>query len=169
MREDKQQKNSAEGTRPEFAEGFQAYIDPLLTAWRELDEIEAKEKEFAIRKSRLKATVEALKPLVFKEAWDINSLGLSDAIRFVIQNAGRALSARDIRTKFEDFDYDLSGFDNPLASIHTALKRMAETDELVELGEDGKKKTFTPGPDLKPVLPGSNASDEAMRTALAKK
>jgi len=170
MRDDKEQKNPRQKPEgPEFAEGFEAYIDPLLKAWNELDEIEAKEKEFAVRKCRLKATVEALKPLVFKETWDINSLSLSDAIRFVISNAGRPLSAMDIRTKLADFDYRLDGFENPLANIHTALKRMAETDELAEYDEDGKKRTFTPGPELKPVQPESTASDEEMRSALAKK
>lgn len=140
----------------EFADGFEVYIDALIKAWNELDQIKETEKQLAYRKSKLNETVAALKPLVFKEAWDINSLTLSDAIRFVFSTAKRPLTAIATRTKLEDLGYNLEQFDNPLANIHTALKRMGDTDELVLVVDDDKKKMFEPGPELKPIAKPEN-------------
>jgi hypothetical protein len=134
-----------------FAEGYEVYLKALLKAWGELDQIKETKKQLAYRESKLNETVAALKPLVFKQTWDINMLTLSDAIRFVFSSAKRSLTAVAVRTKLEDLDYNLSQFDNPLATIHTALKRMGDTNELVLVENDDKKKVFEPGPDLKTV------------------
>jgi|SRR5262249_29866255 len=148
-----QDKNSPEPPSLEFAEGYEVYAEALLSAYKERDQIVETEKQLAFRKAKLNETIEALKPLVFKRTWDINSLGLSDAIRFVFNNSQRHLTASDVRTKLEDLGYDLKQFDNALASIHTALRRMTETQELYFIPDEseGKKKLFEAGPELKPV------------------
>lgn len=148
MSEDKLEKTPPD---PVFAEGYEVYIDAFIKAFGELEDIKVKEKELAYRKAKLNETVIALRPLVFKQDWDINTLTLSDAIRFVFNTVKRPLSALDLRTKLEDLDYNLAQFDNPLANIHTALKRMGDTNELYVIEKDDKKKTFEPGPNLKPV------------------
>jgi hypothetical protein len=154
----------------EFVDGCEPYLDALVNAWQELDEIKVKEREMAYRKAKLNESVTALKPLVFKHTWDINTLGLSDAIRFVFSNTKRPLSALDIRAKLEDLGYSLDGFDNPLANIHTAIKRMNETNELSPVDSDGKKKVFESGPELKPIPEPANETTldelQAARQAL---
>jgi hypothetical protein len=135
----------------EFAEGYEVYAQALAKAYRERDEIVETEKQLAYRKTKLNETIDALIPLVFKRVWDINTLGLSDAIRFVFNNARRPLSPLDIRSKLEDLGYNLKQFENPLASIHTALRRMGETDELYPVESEDKKKMFEPGPELKSI------------------
>ena len=147
MAEDKTE-NSAPSL--EFADGYEGYIDAFVKALHELEEIKTTERNLAYRKAKLNESVTALRPLVFKQAWDINNLTLSDAIRFVFSNAKRHLSAIAVRTKLEDLGYNLDQFDNPLANIHTALKRMGETDELYVIESD-KKKSFEPGPNLKAI------------------
>ena len=151
MADDKLETNSNSDTDSIFADGYEVYINALIKAWGELDQIKETEKQLAYRKAKLNETVEALKPLVFKQTWDINTLTLSDAIRFVFKSAKRPLSALAVRTKLEDLGYNLEQFDNPLANIHTALKRMGDTDELTLIDKDDKKKMFEPGPELKPI------------------
>ena len=148
MSEDK----SAESKPPiEFVDGYEPYLEALYRSWKELEEIKVKERELAYRKAKLNESVVALRPLVFKHSWDINTLTLSDAIRFVFSTAKRPLTAIGVRTKLEDLGYNLQQFDNPLANIHTALRRMGDTDELSRSGQDEKKKAFEPGPELKPI------------------
>jgi len=149
MTDSKKPQNSPAGI--EWAEGCDLYIDAFINAWNELNEIASKEKEFAYRKAILNDTVTALKPLIFKRTWDINSLTLSDAIRWVFKTAKRSLTALEVRSKLTDLGYNLDQFDNPLANIHTALTRMGDTNELSKIENEGKKKAFEPTPDLKPV------------------
>jgi hypothetical protein len=154
----------------EFVDGCEPYLDALVKAWEELEEIKVKEKEMAYRKAKLNESVSALKPLVFKHTWDINTLGLSDAIRFVFSNTKRALSAIEIRAKLEDLGYSIDGFENPLANIHTAVKRMSDTNELSPVESDGKKKVFESGPELKAIPEPTNETTldelQAARQAL---
>ena len=98
MATDKSEKNS---TALEFAEGYEPYIDAFVRAFHELEEIKIKEKEFAFRKAQLNDTVAALKPLIFKQSWDINDLTPTDAIRFVFRSAKRPLAAIEVRSKLD--------------------------------------------------------------------
>jgi len=151
----------------EWAEGCDRYIEAFLNAMRELENIEAKEKEFAYRKAILSDTVTALRPLIFKRAWDISDLSLTDAIRWIFKGSKRPLSALDVRTKLTDLGYNLEQFDNPLANIHTALTRMGETNEITKIESEGKKKTFEPTSELKSVpepTPDISALSEALKT-----
>jgi hypothetical protein len=56
--------------------------------------------------------------------------GLTDACRTVLRNAGQPLSAVEIRGRLVAIGYDLDRYANPLAAIHTVLKRLAEAGEL---------------------------------------
>jgi hypothetical protein len=168
MSEDKEQKTAPETPEVVFTEDCDLYFDALLNAAKELKEIEEKEKEFAYRKAILNDTITALKPMVFKRAWDINALNLSDAIRFIFKSTKRSLSALEVRSKLTDMGYSLDQFDNPLANIHTALTRMGETNELAKIEGEGKKKTFEPTPELKPIQepePSANALANLMALA----
>jgi hypothetical protein len=80
---------------------------------------------------------------------DISSLSLADAIRLVIHSTERGITAKEIRGKLDDLGYDLSKHENPLASIHTAAKRMIDTEELIWVDDHNKK--LSAGPELKPV------------------
>jgi|GEM_PF-2825970 len=132
------------------------YYDALFEAWGELQRIKEQERELAIRKAQLSKTVSALFPLVFPDSLDVNTMSLPNAIRLIMSGADRPLSATDIQTKLEDLGFDLKKFENPLANIHTAMKRMAENDELVLI--DGDRKRVTAGPELKPA-PDMSAGD----------
>jgi hypothetical protein len=143
------------------------YAEALWKAYEELQTIKCQEADLALRKSKLRKTVDALYPIVYPGApEDINSLSLADAIRLIIKNCDKPVSAKEVRNRLYDLGYDLSKYNNPLASVWTASKRMIDAEEL-ELTEDEDEKKLTPGPTLK-TIPDSTDAETAM-DAIAQK
>jgi hypothetical protein len=120
------------------------------SAKRELERIKEEEKNLAIRRAQLQETVRALSPLVFNERLDVNSLSLSNAIRLIFSGTEHLLTPLEVRGKLRDLGFNLEQYENPLANIHTALNRMAESEELTRQ-DDADQKKFNAGPALKPV------------------
>ena len=148
----------ADKTKPEtetpMPEPQLAFALAYLGAKRELERLIEEEKNIAIKKAQLRETIKALAPLVAPElSPDIGSMSLADAVRLVIRSSGRPVSTLEIRSRLKDLGYNLEQHENPLASIHTALRRMEESDEVSSSDWDGteKKKKFEPGPQLKPA------------------
>jgi len=57
--------------------------------------------------------------------------GFTDSIRNVLRNVpSQALTAKQVRDLLRGAGFDLSSYTNPLASIHTILKRLAERGEV---------------------------------------
>jgi hypothetical protein len=57
--------------------------------------------------------------------------GFTDSVRQVLRNIpSRALTAKRVRDLLRDAGFDLSSYTNPLASIHTILRRLAERGEV---------------------------------------
>jgi hypothetical protein len=138
-----------------------------LEAWKELNKLVEDEKQIAVRKAQLRDTMKALAPLVSPEGFpvDIAAMSLANAIRLVIRSAGRPVNALEIRSRLNDLGYNLGQHENPMASIHTALRRMEENDEVKPSEWDGedKKKKFEPGPELKaPQDTGKSEWDAAV-------
>src|SRR6476620_5963777 len=52
--------------------------------------------------------------------------GLTDACRTVMRNAGQPVTPSDVRDRLGSVGFDLDAYSNPLAAIHTTLKRLAE-------------------------------------------
>jgi hypothetical protein len=131
-----------------------AFAIAYLGAKKELERLIEEEKAIALKKAQLRDTMKALAPLVAPElSPDMTKISLADAIRIVIRSAGRPINALEIRGRLKDLGYDVDQHENPMASIHTALRRMEENDEITPREWDGspKKKAFEPGPELKPL------------------
>lgn len=73
----------------------------------------------------LRQTIAALAPLV----GEVSSAGLTDAVRSILAQADEPLSASDIRDRLAALGFDMKSYSNPLATIHTILRRLTETDE----------------------------------------
>lgn len=107
------------------------------------DELELELIEIRAKLSHLEQVLDHLLPLT-----DINfcvseiaQLGLTDAIRRVLQNnKDKKLSATDVRTQLVNEGYDLSSLTAPMASVYKILSRLAEQPEEVrrEKEEDGR-------------------------------
>ena len=123
------------------------YKQALAKAFKDYAELVQQLHELNLRKAQLTETIRALNSLCSKPP-SVNSLSLSDAIRLVFANSGQFMTPLEVRGRLKEFGYDLSKFKNPLASIHTALERMAEAEELSR-GEDEDQKSFEAGDKLK--------------------
>ena len=105
------------------------YLEALTQARKQLAELEELEKNITFRKAQLRTTIEGLASLC-SEAPGIADLPLAEAIRVIFRSSDESYNATDLRDKLQDIGYDLARFKNPLASIHTAIKRMVEAEEL---------------------------------------
>jgi hypothetical protein len=125
------------------------YRSALDKAVSDLAELNKKEHEIMVRKAQLRETVKALRALC-GDLPDVNSLNLSDAIRLVFSGASEPMTAIEVRTKLQELGYEVTKLNNPLAHIHTAIKRMVDAEEILWHGEDeDMKKLFEPGEKLK--------------------
>jgi hypothetical protein len=143
------------------------YLHALTRAWAELFSLQEDEKRLTLKKAQLKNTIDALFPLAFPEAAsgpDIANMSLANAIRLVVQSSGgRAVTVKEVRGKLQDLGFDLAKYENPLASIHTAARRMVESEELTWVDDEGKK--LQAGPEMKNI-PDSTPSEERLNELL---
>jgi hypothetical protein len=66
--------------------------------------------------------------------------GFTDSVRKVLRaNRGQAATAIAVREMLAKAGFNLSAYTNPLASIHTILKRLAERGEVTASMNDGQK------------------------------
>ena len=72
----------------------------------------------------------------------ITQLGLTDAIRYVIQHAGKHLTPVDVRDELLKRYCDPEDYRNLLASVHTVMKRLERAGEITF---DGTKAEWTGG------------------------
>lgn len=79
----------------------------------------------------------------------ISELGITDAIRRVVRSEPR-MTAGQIRAELEKQGFDLSVYQNPMASIYKILTRLHKMDEL-EMEKEGWKTFYKLKP--KTVLP----------------
>lgn len=56
---------------------------------------------------------------------DIASMGITDAVRWTLNNSGELMSANDVRDKLTEKGYDLSSLTAPMASIYKILHRLS--------------------------------------------
>jgi hypothetical protein len=129
------------------------YKDALNRVWTELEAIKEMKKNLGLREAMLNDTLRALLPLVGTWMTDISDYSLSNAVRFIFNGLApdRSLTPIEVRAKLEELGYNLGEHENALASIHTCMRRMTETEELILVTTEDKKKKFEPGPELKSV------------------
>jgi hypothetical protein len=58
-------------------------------------------------------------------------VGISEAIRSILRIAARPMTAADVKNSLDLIGFDFSNFSNASAAVHSTLKRMASTDELI--------------------------------------
>src|SRR5215831_15452550 len=86
---------------------------------------------------RTTTTARSMRPCVnTKSSLPNVPLGLTDACRLVLRNAVEPLTALGVRDRLAAIGIDLDKYSNPLASIHTVLKRLHEGGEIAERDRD---------------------------------
>jgi hypothetical protein len=106
------------------------YRRALDAAVREYEKLSAEHAALEARLSQLQHSIAALNKLCGYEP--TVPLGLTDACRLVLRNATHPMTAVEVRERLASIGVDLEKHSNPLASIHTVLKRLHEAGELAE-------------------------------------
>ncbi len=63
----------------------------------------------------------------------LDSVGISEAIRQVLKDAGVGLMPNQVKAKLSDVGFDLTKYVNPSAVIHNTLKRLETQGEVVQV------------------------------------
>ena len=90
-------------------------------------------------------TLNAIAPLVGEESIEAEMppSGMTDSIRGILSDSGDPLSAAEIRDRLATMGFDMKSYFNPLATIHTVLRRLTESGEAETQETDGVKKFAT--------------------------
>jgi hypothetical protein len=117
------------------------YRRALDAAVREYEKLLAEHATLEGRLAQLKHSIAALTKLCGYEP--TVPMGLTDACRLVLRNANQPLTALEVRDRLTSIGVDLEKHSNPLASIHTVLKRLHGAGELVERDRDDEPSART--------------------------
>lgn len=111
------------------------------------------QREIAARDQQIAAlvqTMNAIAPLVGERAIEVPAgtegeppaVGMTDSIRAILKEAGEPLTASEVRERLETAGFDMKSYSNPLATIHTVLRRLTDAGELETQyeAEAGSKK-----------------------------
>ena len=118
------------------------YRRALDAAVREYEKLSAERAELDGRLAQLKHSIAALTKLCGYEP--TVPLGLTDACRLVLRNAVTPLTALEVRDRLAAIGVDLGKYSNPLASIHTVLKRMHEGGEIADRDREDDPSSYRP-------------------------
>jgi hypothetical protein len=90
--------------------------------------------------SHLDSAVGHLAPLIgIAEAPNkLNGMGITDAVRLVLERARMRLSPQEVREWLATNGFDLSGLTAPMASIYKVLSRLEESKEIEREKEEGR-------------------------------
>lgn len=105
------------------------YRKALDAACREYEQVAAEHARLETRLGQLKQTIGTLNKLCGFEPtvpWS-----LTDACRVILRSAGRPMTAIDVRNSLDAAGLDFTRYSNALAAIHTVLKRLAESGQVV--------------------------------------
>jgi hypothetical protein len=104
------------------------YRRALDAAVREYEQALAERTALDGRLAQLQQTINTLSRLCGLQPtvpW-----GLTDACRTILRNAARPLTAIEVRDRLASIGFDLGRYANPLAAIHTVLKRLTAAGDV---------------------------------------
>lgn len=129
------------------------YKIALQAARDELAELEREKAKIEKRISELQQGIVGLSALAADEAggekpqsmMDVLAgvgveTGLTDAVRMITSSFGFPMTPKQVRDALLHLGYDLSGYSNILASLHTIMKRLATAKELINVTDDAGKE-----------------------------
>jgi hypothetical protein len=126
------------------------YRQALDAAIREYETLGAQRREIDERLEQLAQTIGTLNRLcgfVSTVQW-----GLTDACRVVLKNAGQAMTAMEVRDRLESIGFDLAKYANSLAAVHTVLKRLNQSQEVLFVEHPSGRFACEWRPSFRPVL-----------------
>jgi hypothetical protein len=130
------------------------YFRALEQAIEEYERLKRQREEIETRLAQLRQTITALAPLCRRDsAHHLDEIGLTDACRSVLRASLGPLPPVEVKHRLAATGVDLSGYSNPMASIHTILKRLAAAGEVRRVTTAGKTAYWWKRPVVPLVLP----------------
>lgn len=131
----------------------QAMIDALTAEDAAIDETM---QLLAAKRERIKAALAPLRTLLEPLEPEFDG-GLAEACRQVLKKSSKPMSPLEVRDGLKTLGYDLNKHKNEMASIHSVLKRMAESKESKDVKKhdlkDGTRYSWAGEPDRVPATP----------------
>ena len=75
------------------------------------------------------------------------TLGISDAIRKVLNSSNEAMRPTEIREELREIEFDIDGYKQPLSAIHTTIRRLKDQGEVETIEVDGEATRYKIIPD----------------------
>lgn len=129
------------------------YLAALGQAERELKALvatyDATGKRIAVVADAIKNLREVL-GLRNERTEDLSKWGLTDACRFILAESEIPMTPIDVRDRLALKGFPIDNHTNPLASIHSVLKRLAQSDFATTIKQD-QKIYYMKKPDLPEV------------------
>ena len=157
-----------------YKQSFDTAINELSELVKELNDLDDRRETVSERILKVRRGVIALSPLIGEDPKNIErkfpelfpnvippDTGLTEAVRKILMSSAQPLTPTGVRSELEKAKFDLNKYKNPLASIHTTLKRLAETDGFQVVNNDSVtrywrvlrlKRRLTPLGQLIPVI-----------------
>jgi hypothetical protein len=148
-----------------YKQTFDTAIQELSDLMEERENLDNQREEITARIAKVRRGVLALSPLVGEEPKSVETkyphlfpelippdIGLTDAVRKVLQVNNIFLTPVKVKTELKVVGYDIDRYKNILASIHTILKRLLDAGE-VESGSVNEVTAYK----WKQVKPGNSA------------
>jgi len=132
-----------------WREVYETALERLAALRAERDILDAKLEELTLEIVRFEKAVSTLAPLTSDGSRlavavptvdGIADLGLADACREILKQDPQYRTARGVRDSLIASGYDIQQHTNPLASVHSVLKRLAEKGDIEELTAEGKTR-----------------------------
>ena len=125
---------------PSEVKVIQAYLEKLAALTRERLRIERQlaGTETGIRSILALHEDEDVMPYLGQLDEILRPEGFTDAVRKVLSASTEPLTPAEVRERLPSAGFSLEGYSNPLASIHTILKRLARTESVNEVVKKGK-------------------------------
>jgi hypothetical protein len=106
-------------------------------------ELEASLSEVANQISHLNEILNHLEPLAGLAGGNLASMGITDAVRWVLSESEGRMSPTDVRDKLLENGFDMSSLTAPMSSIYKILSRLSSEKEPEVLREtDDDRKVY---------------------------
>lgn len=93
----------------------------------------------------LRQTMNAIAPLIGEELVPVPKdavAGLTDSVRQILSRAKESLSASEIRERLRERGFSVDAYSNPLATVHTILRRLTDSGHVESAVDEQGTKRF---------------------------
>jgi hypothetical protein len=132
------------------------YRIALKQARKSFEEIQSQIEALSIQTSilteesaKLRRTITALAAMCSEDP-QFDDLGITDAVMEFMQSEPWELSTTDVVYGLRNMGFDIFSQQNPAASVHAILSRLAEQGKIQKVKKEKAKKVFWRGPKYDP-------------------